>query len=376
MVTRVEREAFSADDHRWMAEALRLAEAGLYTTDPNPRVGCVVVADGARIGGGYHLAAGGPHAEVHALREAGERAQGATAYVTLEPCSHHGRTPPCCEALIKAGVSRVVVALEDPNPEVAGQGLERLRAAGITVETGLLREQSERLNPGFLKRMRDGLPYVRLKMAQSLDGRTAMDSGESQWITGAAAREDVQRLRGRSSAIMTGVGTVLADNPGLDLRLEITPPRQPLRVVLDPQAQTPPQARILNLPGAVLMVVGEGATIPQGWSECSGVEWMEFPLQAGRFPFEPLLRALAARGINELHVEAGATLAGALMEQQWVDQLVIYTAPVLLGSTARPLFHLPLERMAQRLRLTITDLRQLGKDLRITAEPVKSRRWS
>ncbi len=362
------QDPFSSEDHRWMAHAHRLAEKGLFTTHPNPRVGCVLVKDGEVVGTGFHIKAGGPHAEIHALQQAGSTAAGATAYVTLEPCSHQGKTPPCADALIAAGVARVVVALQDPNPAVAGKGIERLRAAGIEVASGLMAEETERVNPGFLMRMRQQRPYVRIKMAQSLDGRTAMASGESQWITGAAARRDVQHLRARSSAILTGVGTVLADDPSLNVRELDQPHKQPLRIVLDPAGKTSAQAKLFTLPDPVLMVTTQGVKAPAGWLQHPQVEVLALPAAPDQgVDLHRLMQALAKREINELHVEAGATLSGALIQQGLVDELVLYTAPVLLGSEARPLFQLPFSLMSEKIPLVVEDLRQLGRDLRIVA---------
>ncbi len=358
---------FSAEDHRWMARAHQLAAKGLFTTNPNPRVGCVLVKDGAVVGEGYHIEAGGPHAEIHALQNAGEAAAGATAYVTLEPCSHYGKTPPCSDALIAAQVARVVVALEDPNPAVAGNGIRKLQAAGIEVASGLMPEGTERVNPGFLMRMRSKRPFVRVKMAQSLDGRTAMASGESQWITGPQARGDVQRLRARSSAILTGVGTVLADDPSLNVRELDEPYKQPARIVVDSRAQTPVDAKLFTLPGPLVMVVGEGVTVPQGWLQYPQVLVVQLPVTEQGIDLPILMERLAAMEINELHVEAGATLTGALITQRLVDEVVIYTAPILMGSDARPLFTLPFSRMSEKISLKIADLRQIGNDLRITA---------
>ena len=349
-----------------MARAHQFATKGLFTTDPNPRVGCVLVKHGEIVGEGYHIEAGGPHAEIHALRMAGEQAKGATAYVTLEPCSHHGKPPPCSDALIEADVSRVVIALEDPNPAVAGQGIRRLQAAGIEVSSGLMPEGTEAVNPGFLMRMRQGRPFVRVKMAQSLDGRTAMASGESQWITGAAARMDVQRLRARSGAILTAVGTVLADDPSLNVR-ELKIARQPLRVVVDTRAQTPATAKLFSLPGPICMVVAGDVSVPESWLQHDQLAVVKLPLQEGRIDLKALMQRLAEMEINELHVEAGATLTGALLEQGVVDELVLYTAPILMGSDARPLFGLPLSRMSEKVELKISDLRMLGEDIRITA---------
>lgn len=369
---------FSADDHRWMARALQLAEQGLYTTDPNPRVGCVIVKDGELIGEGAHLKAGEPHAEVHALRMAGEQAQGATAYVTLEPCSHHGKTPPCAEALVKAGVGRVVAAMQDPNPLVAGRGLARLQDVGIDTAHGLLESQARALNPGFISRMERGCPYVRLKLASSLDGRTAMQSGESQWITGAAARSDVQRLRARSSAVLTGVDTVLMDNASLTVRAaqlglpdaeaERAAERQPLRVVLDSQLRLPASTAMLSLPGSTLVATAQPDNQPSAIAlSASGAQVLSLPGTDGRVDLSALLSWLAQHAqCNELLIECGATLAGSVLSEGLVDELVLYMAPTLLGSSARPLFELPLDEMAQQYRLQLTDRRQLGDDLRLT----------
>jgi diaminohydroxyphosphoribosylaminopyrimidine deaminase/5-amino-6-(5-phosphoribosylamino)uracil reductase len=362
---------FSADDHRFMARALRLAARGLYTTDPNPRVGCVVVRDGAIVGEGWHARAGSPHAEVHALQQAGAAAAGATVYVTLEPCAHHGRTPPCADALVHAAPARVVAAMQDPNPLVAGQGLERLRAAGIEVAAGLLADAAQSLNPGFAMRMRDGRPRVRCKLAMSLDGRTAMASGESQWITGPQAREDVHRLRARSSAIMTGIGTVLADDPSLTARLpghDAATLLQPLRVVLDSGLRLPPDARLLQQPGETLVVTTVEDPAREAALARPGVSVVALPGRDGRPDLDAVLRYLARMEVNELHLEAGARLSGAMLDAGLVDELVIYLAPHLMGDGARGLFHLPgLERMAQRVQLQVQDIRAVGQDWRITA---------
>jgi diaminohydroxyphosphoribosylaminopyrimidine deaminase/5-amino-6-(5-phosphoribosylamino)uracil reductase len=364
---------FDARDHRHMARALRLAERGLYCTDPNPRVGCVIVGDGEVVGEGWHERAGQPHAERIALAAAGEAARGATAYVTLEPCAHHGRTPPCTQGLIEAGVARVVAAMQDPNPLVAGQGLAQLRAAGIRTDVGLLEADAEALNPGFLKRMRSGLPFVRCKLAMSLDGRTAMASGESQWITGDAARRDVQHLRARSSAIVTGVGTVLADDPSLNVRLAAQqlygcdPVRQPLRVILDTRLRTPPRARLLMQTGDTLVLCGEGAPseIEQELRE-AGADVMRLPQLGGRIDLRQALRALADRGVNEVLIESGATLAGHALAGNLVDELVVYVAPHLMGDAARGLVELPgVSRMTDRLGLVFVDARRVGEDLRL-----------
>ncbi|MDR5868494.1 bifunctional diaminohydroxyphosphoribosylaminopyrimidine deaminase/5-amino-6-(5-phosphoribosylamino)uracil reductase RibD [Halomonas koreensis] len=365
----------------WMARALVLARRGLYTTDPNPRVGCVLVRDGRRVGEGWHERAGEPHAEVHALRDAGEAARGATAYVTLEPCSHHGRTGPCAEALVRAGVARVVVAMRDPNPRVAGRGIERLREAGIAVEVGLLEDQARALNPGFVSRMARGRPFVRLKMAMSLDGRTAMDSGESQWITGPRARCQVQRLRARASAVITGVDSVIFDNSRLTVRAdqlelddaEAIAARQPLRVVVDSRLRLPLAAACLSEPGRTLVATLEAADAERrARLEAAGAEVLALPAGAdGRVDLAALLAHLAEReAVNEALLETGATLAGAMLDAGLVDEMQLFVAPTLLGGEARPLFALPgLERMAQQRPLEILDIRAVGRDWRITAIP-------
>ena len=368
----------TADDHRYMAQAIRLAGKGLYTTDPNPRVGCVLVQGQEVVGEGWHVRAGAGHAEVHALQAAADRAKGATAYVTLEPCSHHGRTPPCCEALIEAGVSRVVVAMPDPNPRVAGEGLARLQAAGIAVESGLLQTQAEALNPGFLMRMREGRPYVRAKLAMSLDGRTAMASGESQWITAAAARHDVHRLRARSSAIVTGIGTVLHDDPSLTVRLPDDAGQYgelPLRVVLDSQLQMSPQAKMLSQSGPVRVMTLNAETPKAETLRAAGAEVIQVAAKGSRIDLAAMLRQLAADERNEVLLEAGATLSGAMLQAGLVDELVIYMAPLLMGDSACGLLHLPgLENMADRIELEITDIRAVGHDWRITARALERSR--
>jgi diaminohydroxyphosphoribosylaminopyrimidine deaminase/5-amino-6-(5-phosphoribosylamino)uracil reductase len=361
-------------DYEYMARALQLAERGLYTTDPNPRVGCVLVRDGVIVGEGWHERAGESHAEVLALRVAGEQARGATAYVTLEPCSHHGRTPPCADALIAAGVKEVVAAMQDPNPQVAGGGLARLQSAGIQTRSGVLSTQAEALNPGFISRMRRGRPYVRCKLAMSLDGRTAMASGESKWITGAEARADVQQLRARSSAIMTGIGTVLADDPSLNVRMDdVEVARQPLRVVLDHELRMPITARMLRLAGKTLIFAVSEAEAPREALLAAGAEIVLLEARDGRLLIKDVLEVLAVREINEVLVEAGATLSGALLAAGLIDELVIYMAPQILGDAARGLFHLPgLVRMEQKLGLVIQDIRQVGQDWRITAVPTSA----
>jgi len=357
-----------------MSRALELARQGLYSAAPNPRVGCVIASGERLLGEGFHARTGGPHAEIEALAAAGESARGATVYLGLEPCSHEGRTPPCTEALIAAGVGRVVAAVEDPNPRVAGSGFEALRLAGIQTAVGLMAEEARELNAGFISRMARGRPRVTVKLGVSLDGRIAMASGESKWITGAAAREDVQRLRGQSCAVVTGVGTVLADDPRLDLRLPEaqTRGRQPLRVVLDRGLRTPPEARILAPPGRVLFCVGEDPLESPAAAalRAAGAELEALPPGGGGSGLEALLALLAARECNEVLVEAGPALAGAFVAAGLADRLVIYLAPVLLGSDARGMFALPgLTRMSERLQWRFSDVRTIGEDLRITAEP-------
>lgn len=358
--------SFSAIDHQHMAHALRLAEQGLCTTQPNPRVGCVI-ADGEQVlSSGWHQRAGGPHAEVHALRAAGERSRGATAYVTLEPCAHHGRTPPCADALIAAGVSRVVIAADDPFPQVDGRGIGKLRAAGVVVESGLMCEAARELNVGFFSRIERGRPWVRLKMAMSLDGRTALANGKSVWITGEAARADVQRWRARSSAILTGSGTVLIDDPRLTVRLpaaeDFVPP---LRVVLDRHLRVPAHAHVLD--GSAPTLVLHDAALAAPLSPAAGVIYEAVALdEQGRFDLPAVLRLLASHDINEVHVEAGATLGGALFAQGLVDEMLLYIAPVFLGDGARPLLQLPLlEEMSQRWQMTVVEQRVIGEDWRL-----------
>lgn len=356
----------SADDARFMARALELARRGLNTTDPNPRVGCVLVRAGNVVGEGYHARAGEPHAEVHALAAAGTNAHGATAYVTLEPCCHHGRTPPCSQALIKAGVRRVVAAMRDPNPAVSGKGIEELERHGIAVYVGLMESEAEALNPGFVSRMKHGRPYVRVKLAASLDGRTALAGGESKWITGEAARLDVQRWRARSSAILTGVGTVLADNPRMNVR-EPAAARQPLRVVLDSQWRTPPGCQMLHTPGATLIVGTRNDADRTGALRKAGAEVVVLP-QSPKVDLKGLMQLLAAREINEVLVESGATLVGALLRANLVDELIVYYAPHLLGSDARGMFSLPpLVQMSDRIKLNVIDVRAVGEDWRLRA---------
>jgi diaminohydroxyphosphoribosylaminopyrimidine deaminase/5-amino-6-(5-phosphoribosylamino)uracil reductase len=359
---------FTADDHRYMSRALVLARRGMYTTHPNPRVGCVVVAGGEVVGEGWHHVAGGPHAEIVALEAAGERARGATVYVTLEPCSHCGRTPPCAPVLVQAGVHRVIAAMRDPNPSVAGSGLKYLEDAGIAVAEGLLEKDATELNAGFLRRMTAGRPRVTVKIAASLDGRTAMASGESRWITGPPAREEVQRMRAASSAILTGIGTVLADDPSLTVRSEHcdTAGRSPLRVVVDSTLRMPVAAGMLHLPGDTLVVCGRGAD--GSALESAGATILHCPGTDGRVDLESLLDALGERECNDLLVEAGPTLCGALVAGNLVDEMVVFLAAHLMGDQGKGMFCLPgLERMADRVQLQVLDTRQVGEDLRIRA---------
>ena len=370
----------SEKDSRWMAIALRLAERGLQTTSPNPRVGCVLVRDDKIVGEGWHRYAGGPHAEVHALRAAGETARGATAYVTLEPCSHHGRTPPCSDALVSAGVKRVVAAIQDPNPQVAGRGLEELRAAGIEVDCGLMEVAARELNIGFFSRMMRGLPWIRSKIAISLDGRTALHNGISQWITGISSRQDVQRWRGRSCVVLTGIGTVLADDPRLTVRefqmavhesevdtQVIKSTSRPLRAVLDSQLKLPITARILS-GGNVRVYTAKHDVQKTAALEKLGAHVVVLPDACGQVDLNAALRDLAANGCNEVLVEAGNILNGALLRAGLVDELLLYVAPQLLGNLARGMAELgELTRLDQCVKLEWHDVRNVGKDLRILA---------
>ncbi len=359
---------FSSDDHVHMARALRLAEQGLFSTTPNPRVGCVIVKDGVVVGEGWHLRAGEPHAEVHALRAAAERSKGATAYVTLEPCSHHGRTPPCANALIDAGVARVVAAMRDPNPQVSGRGLELLTLAGVSVQVGLMEHEARELNIGFISRMTHSRPWLRLKTASSLDGKTALLNGESKWITGAAARADVQRWRARACVILTGSGTVLADDPQMNVR-DLDTPRQPLKVIVDSRLVTPPNARILQ--GGAFIACVEADPVRRAALEAAGAQVLELPGADGRVDLAALLLEFGRQGINEVHVEAGATLNGALLGAGLVDEWISYIAPVAMGHAARGLFDMPaLTEMAERRHFSLIDSAMLGGDLRLRLRPV------
>lgn len=362
-----------ADDVRHMSRALELAQNGLLTTTPNPRVGCLIVKNGQVVGEGWHVRAGEPHAEVHALLAAGTLARDATAYVTLEPCNHFGRTPPCTEALIAAGVRRVVVAMSDPNPLVAGQGITRLTEAGITTELGLMGKEAEELNLGFVSRMRRQRPWIRIKTAASLDGKTALSNGRSQWITGPLAREDGHLWRARSCAVLTGAGTILNDDPQLNVRGTASS-RQPHRVVLDTHLRTPPTARILKSDGGSTYLLhgqndlsGTRRTALENVGACL----VALPCDAaGHLDLAAVMHWLNSRSYNEVHVEAGAILNGALFAAGWVDELIYYLAPCLLGHTARSLFELPeLTSLEQASRLHLLNTQQLGPDLRLQFRP-------
>ncbi|MDR0806940.1 MAG: bifunctional diaminohydroxyphosphoribosylaminopyrimidine deaminase/5-amino-6-(5-phosphoribosylamino)uracil reductase RibD [Enterobacteriaceae bacterium] len=364
-------------DAKFMARALELARMGRFTTTPNPNVGCVIVRDGVIVGEGYHQKAGEPHAEVHALRMAGELAKGATAYVTLEPCSHHGRTPPCADALINAGIARVVAAMQDPNPEVAGRGLYRLQQAGINVEHGLMMAEAEAVNRGFFKRMRTGFPYLQLKLAASLDGKTAMASGESQWITGADSRRDVQQFRAQSSAILSTSATVLADNPSLnvrwselDNRVQAFYPedklRQPVRIILDAHNRLTPDLKLFSLSGDILLVRSQKGD--ENWQP--NVEQLIIPEHNGAIDLVVLMMQLGRRQINTIWTEAGATIAGALLQAGLVDELVLYLAPKLLGDNARGLCKFAgIDQLSQAPQFTLHDVQQIGDDLRLRLQP-------
>ncbi len=370
---------FDTQDYCYMAEALKLAEKGRYSTHPNPRVGCLIVNDNAVVGRGWHKQAGGPHAEIEALNEAGDQANGATCYVTLEPCCHYGRTGPCVKALIEMGIKRVVIAMEDPNPQVFGEGIAQLTSAGVQVQVGLMREQSQNLNKGFISRMQRKRPYVRCKLAMSIDGRTAMASGESQWITGPEARADVQRLRGQSDAIITGCGTVLTDEPSMqvrwqeleaagDLELPLEKHDQPMRVVFDSQLKVSPRAKIFSPPGVTLVVTSETSSDRYIAYENRGISVEAFPAKKG-VDIQGVLTYLSQRQINEVLLEAGSTLSGAFLQAQMVDEVVIYMASTLMGSSAKPLFELPIDTMGKAVSLEIQEITAVGQDWRISAYP-------
>ena len=362
---------FSAADHAAMARALQLAAQGLNTTSPNPRVGCVLVRDGAVTSEGWHRRAGEPHAEIHALRQAGAGARGATAYVTLEPCSHFGLTPPCADALIAAGVARVVAAMEDPNPLVAGRGMARLRAAGIITEHGLLESEARELNIGFASRMTRGRPWLRLKLAATLDGKTALENGVSQWITGPEARRDGHVWRARACAILTGIGTVKADDPQLNVR-ELPCERQPLRILLDARLEVSDSARIMQ-GDPILIATASTDTERIARLSAAGHRVLVLPNAAGKVDLQGLMSTLGSLGLNEVHAEAGFKLNGSLLRAGCVDELLLYLAPMLVGDAANGLFNLaPLARLEDATRLDIHDLRQVGRDIRILARCISA----
>ncbi len=353
-----------------MAEALRLAALGMYSAQPNPRVGCVIAAQGKIVGRGYHQRSGEAHAEVHALQNAGTAAHGGTAYVTLEPCSHHGRTPPCATALVQAGVSRVVMAMEDPHEVVNGAGRKILQDAGRVVETGLMKESAESLNPGFLQRMRLGRPWVRIKLASSIDGRTALANGASQWISSAASRQDVQLWRARSSAILTGIGTVLADDPEMTVRLEGIE-QQPVRVIADSRWRTPVGSRLLRQPGRVIIAGSQRFEAPRELRD-TGVHLLALPEVDGKLDLQALLTSLANEQVNELQVEAGEKLCGALLKLDLVDEVLLYQAPVILGEGGAGLFAgLETHSMEQRIRLQLIESCFVGDDQRLRYRPLR-----
>ena len=367
------------NDRIFMTRALELARLGMYSTSPNPRVGCVLVKDGEIIGEGWHQKTGEGHAEVNALKAAGDQAEGATAYVTLEPCSHFGRTPPCAQGLINARVARVVGATTDPNPQVAGRGYNMLREAGIEVVESCLADEAEAINIGFMQRMRTGLPYVRAKLAQSLDGRTAMASGESQWITGPQARQDVQRLRARSCVVITGVDSVLIDDPSMTVRpaesgieQEARLWRQPLRVIIDGQNRLAADANLLQQNGDILIAtLSEPKTKPSRPADSGALDyWVSPQTGNGKVDLEALIRYLGEQGHNEILLESGAQLAGVFAAQKLINELVLYCAPTLMGSNARPLLSLDFSEMKQQIRWHWQDVRMVGNDLRLTLTPL------
>ena len=351
-----------------MTRALQLAEQGLYSARPNPRVGCVIVKDGQIVGEGAHLKAGEPHAEVFALRQAGDLAKGATVYVTLEPCNHTGRTPPCTQALLEARVSKVIAAMQDPNPIIAGSGLAYLQAQGVEVASGLMQVQAEALNPGFISRMMRNQPFIRSKIASSLDGKTALNNGQSQWITGEPARLDVQHWRARSCAILTGIGTVLTDNPSMNVR-DIIIEKQPLKVIIDSQLKTPVNAKILQ-GGPVLIAFADDSENQSAQLLAAGAELLCIPNSDGKVCLKTLLKHLASQQINEVLVEGGEGLNGALLAQGLIDELLIYYAPKLMGNVAKGLFCMPaFSQMNQAVDMQILDVRHIGNDIRLRAKP-------
>ncbi len=365
-------------DKHYMARAIALAQLGRFTTSPNPNVGCVIVRDNVIVGEGYHQKAGEPHAEVHALRMAGDKAKGATAYVTLEPCSHYGRTPPCAEALINAGISRVVASMQDPNPQVAGRGLFMLQQAGVEVSSGLLMADAEAINKGFFKRMRTAFPFIQLKLAASLDGRTALASGESKWITSPEARQDVQALRAEASAILSTSNTVLADDPSLTVRWDELPSdiqsiypqealRQPIRIILDRYNKVTPEHKVTQQDGPCWLVRPN----PDKTQFSSQVEQFAIPEHGEGIDLVVMMMKLAKRNVNSIWVESGPKLAGSLLKLGLVDELIVYIAPKLLGNTARGLINLPeLQHLKDAPNFEFTDVTQVGKDLRLRLRPI------
>jgi len=357
---------FTAADHGFMEQALELAGRGLNTTTPNPRVGCVVVRDDTVVGTGWHEKAGMPHAEVLALKAAGARSRGATLYVNLEPCSHHGRTPPCVDAIVEADVKRVVAAIQDPNPKVAGAGFAKLRAAGIAVEQGLMEEEARELNIGFFARMTRGRPWMRMKVAASLDGRTALANGKSQWITGEAARQDGHRWRARACAVLTGFGTVSDDDPQLNVR-GVDTPRQPLKIVVDSKFETSPSARLLK-EGQTLVVGAVNDAKRIASLKKAGAEVVIIPNDGGKVELFKLMQELARRELNEIHVEAGTKLNGSLLQAGVVDELLVYLAPSVIGDSGRGMFHMPeITELSRASALKIREVERIGADLRILA---------
>ena len=355
---------FSSDDHAYMSQALQLAEKGLYSTSPNPRVGCVIVRDGKIVGSGWHVKTGQPHAEINALNIAGGAAQGATVYLTLEPCSHYGRTHPCAEALIRAKVAKVIIAMQDPNPLVAGKGTSLLKQSGINVLVGLMGEWAKDLNVGFVSRMTNNRPWVRMKIAASLDGKTALNNGVSQWITGEAARHDGHRLRARSCAVLTGIGTVLEDDPQLSVRF-IETPRQPLRIIIDSRLKIPTTARVLRGGGELIFTTTDNKERISALKEV-GAHPIILPNEKGKIDLAGLMQILADFEINELLVEAGNRLSGAFIREGLVDELIIYLAPHLIGNRAMGMLQLPeLTDLSEKYNLKIKDLRMVGEDIRI-----------
>lgn len=355
---------FSSDDHAYMSQALQLAEKGLYTTSPNPRVGCVIVRDGKIVGSGWHVHTGQPHAEINALKIAGEAAQGATVYLTLEPCSHYGHTRPCAEALVRAKVAKVIIAMQDPNPLVAGKGASLLKQSKINVQDGLMQEKAKNLNIGFVSRMVNNRPWVRMKIAASLDGKTALNNGISQWITGEAARNDGHRIRARSCAVLTGIGTVLEDDPQLSVRF-IETSRQPLRVIIDSRLEIPVTAQVLRGEGELIFTASDNKE-KIALLKKAGARPIILPDEKGKIALEKMIKTLADFEINEVLIEAGSKLSGAFIKARLVDELIIYLAPHLIGVAAQGMLELPeLKDLTEKYNLKIQDLRMVGQDIRV-----------